>query len=114
MFVDFSSYRDRLNAAGIALNLVSLVGHGPLRLAVMGFARREATTGEIDQMCRLLGRQLNQGAHGLSFGLAYPPSAYAGRGELVRLAEVVKEYDRLLAAHIRSYSGELLEVSRNF
>ena len=114
MFVDFSSYRDRLNATGIALNLVSLVGHGPLRLAVLGFARREATTDEIDQMCRLLGRQLHQGAHGLSLGLAYPPSAYAGRRELVRLAEVVKEYDRLLAAHIRSYGGELLESIQEF
>ena len=114
MFVDFSSYRERLNATGIALNLVSLVGHGPLRLAVMGFARREATTDEIDQMCRLLGRQLHQGAHGLSLGLAYPPSAYAGRRELVRLAEVVKEYDRLLAAHIRSYGGELLESIQEF
>jgi N-acyl-D-amino-acid deacylase len=113
-FMDFSSYRDRLNAAGIALNLVSLVGHGPLRLAVMGFARREATTDEIDQMCRLLGRQLHQGAHGLSFGLAYPPSTYAGRRELVHLAEVVKDYDRLLAAHIRSYEGGLLESIQEF
>ncbi|MBV9642925.1 MAG: D-aminoacylase [Verrucomicrobia bacterium] len=114
MFHDFSSYRSRLNAAGIALNVVSLVGHGPLRLAVMGFARREATRCEIDQMGRLLGQQLQQGAHGLSFGLAYPPSAYAGRRELVRLAEVVNQHDRLLAAHIRSYGGELLESIQEF
>ena len=40
VFADFSGYRAALEAPGIALNLVSLVGHAALRLAVMGYERR--------------------------------------------------------------------------
>jgi N-acyl-D-amino-acid deacylase len=108
LFPDFSSYRNCLDKIGLGLNVVSLVGHGSLRLAVMGFERREPTQNELDAMCGLLEVQLQQGAHGLSLGLVYPPSAFAHREELVRLAKVVKQYDRLLTAHIRSYEGGLL------
>ena len=108
LFPDFISYKNRLQQTGIGLNVVSLVGHGSLRLAVMGFEQREPTETELENMCHLLEKQLRQGAHGLSLGLAYPPSAFAGRSELVRLAKIVRQYDRLVAAHIRSYEGGLL------
>jgi N-acyl-D-amino-acid deacylase len=114
LFPDFASYGNRLRTNGIGLNLVSLVGHGSLRLAVMGFEQSEATDHEMDKMCCLLEEQLQQGAHGLSLGLVYPPSAFAGREELVRLAKVVKQHDRLLAAHIRSYEGGLLSSIDEF
>jgi N-acyl-D-amino-acid deacylase len=114
LFPDFASYKNRLQKTGISLNVVSLVGHGSLRLAVMGFEQREPTETELENMCRLLEKQLRQGAHGLSLGLVYPPSAFAGRGELVRLAQVVRQYDRLVAAHIRSYEGGLLTSIAEF
>lgn len=114
LFPDFASYKNRLQKTGIGPNVVSLVGHGSLRLAVMGFEQREPTETELENMCRLLEKQLRQGAHGLSLGLVYPPSAFAGRGELVRLAKVVREYDRLVAAHIRSYEGALLTSIAEF
>jgi N-acyl-D-amino-acid deacylase len=114
LFPDFESYRRTLQNNGIVLNVVSLVGHGSLRLAAMGFEQRKATAGELAKMCDLLEEQLQQGAHGLSLGLVYPPSAFAHREELVRLAKVVKQYDRLLAAHIRSYEGGLLASIEEF
>jgi N-acyl-D-amino-acid deacylase len=114
LFPDFASYKNRLQKTGIGLNVVSLVGHGSLRLAVMGFEQREPTETELENMCRLLEKQLRQGAHGLSLGLVYPPSAFAGRSELVRLAKVVRQYDRLVAAHIRSYEGGLLTSIAEF
>ena len=113
LFPDFTSYKNRLQA-GVGLNVVSLVGHGSLRLAVMGFEQREPTETELENMCRLLEKQLRQGAHGLSLGLVYPPSAFAGHSELVRLAKVVRQYDRLVAAHIRSYEGGLLTSIAEF
>jgi N-acyl-D-amino-acid deacylase len=114
LFPDFESYRRTLQNNGIVLNVVSLVGHGSLRLAAMGFEQRKATAGELAKMCDLLEKQLQQGAHGLSLGLVYPPSAFAHREELVRLAKVVKQYGRLLAAHIRSYEGGLLAGIEEF
>ena len=108
VFDGFSAYRDALHGEGMALNVVSLVGHGPLRLAVMGYERRAATTQERAAMQALLAQQLADGAAGLSLGLVYPPSAYADEAELVVLARTVQEHGKLLTAHIRSYEGGLL------
>ncbi|XP_037041126.1 N-acyl-D-aspartate deacylase-like [Bradysia coprophila] len=112
-FSNFTSLKDSLTA-NIGLNIASLVGHGPLRISVMGYEQREATTEEISAMSELLEEQLQQGAIGMSLGLVYPPSAYAGIEELVTLAKVVAKYDRLLSAHVRSYEGSLLKSIDEF
>ena len=107
VFDSFAAYRDALHRRGTALNLVSLVGHAALRLAVMGYERRAATAGERATMQAMLARQLADGAAGLSLGLVYPPSAYADEAELVALAETVKAHGKILAAHVRSYEAGL-------
>src|SRR5688572_29100876 len=48
-------YLDAFDEHGTALNVVQLVGHGALRIAAMGFARREPTGEEQREMERLLG-----------------------------------------------------------
>ncbi len=113
-FASFADYRTALDGPGLGLNLVSLVGHAGLRLAVMGWEKRPATADEREAMAALLSAQLDQGAHGLSLGLVYPPSAWADRAELVRLAEVVAEHGALLTAHVRSYEGGLLTSVEEF
>ena len=114
IFADLAGYRQALEGEGIALNLVSLVGHAALRLAVMGFDQRMAGVDEIEAMCVLLGEQLRQGACGLSLGLVYPPSAFADEAELVALAKTVAAHGRLLAAHIRSYEAGLFDAMEEF
>jgi N-acyl-D-amino-acid deacylase len=108
VFADFAGYRAALEEPGIALNLVSLVGHAALRLAVMGYERRPATPEEIRAMQALLAAQLREGAAGLSLGLVYPPSAFADKAELVALGETVRTEGGILAAHVRSYEANLL------
>ncbi|ODN04545.1 D-aminoacylase [Orchesella cincta] len=100
-------------------HLESLLGevdsrHGPLRLSVMEFANREANETEIQKMCEILEEQLVQGAAGLSLGLMYSPSNYASQSELVALGKIVAKYGRLLAAHIRTYEGGLVESVEEF
>lgn len=107
-FADFAAYRAALDGRGAAINLISLVGHAALRLAVMGWQNRPATADEREDMAALLAEQLRQGAHGLSLGLVYPPSAWADRAELLRLTEVVAAHGALLTAHVRSYEGGLI------
>ena len=114
VFADFAGYRAALEAPGIGLNLISLVGHAALRLAVMGYERRPATPADIAAMQALLAAQLRAGAVGLSLGLVYPPSAFAERAELVALAETVRAEGGLLAAHVRSYEGGLLASIEEF
>ncbi len=90
VFADFAATAPRWKTPGIALNLVSLVGHAALRLAVMGYERRPATPDEIRAMQALLAPQMRAGAAGLSLGLVYPPSAFAEMDELVALGETVR------------------------
>ena len=114
VFDSLASYRTAIHQRGLALNLVSLVGHAALRIAVIGHDRRAATDEECAQMQALLAKQLEAGAAGLSLGLVYPPSAYADRNELLALARTVEQHGKVLAAHIRGYEGDLLESIDEF
>jgi N-acyl-D-aspartate/D-glutamate deacylase len=114
IFADLDGYRQALEGEGVALNVVSLVGHAALRLAVTGHDRRPANDGEIERMCTLLAEQLRQGACGLSLGLVYPPSAFAEESELVALARTCQAHGKLLAAHVRSYEAGLFDAMEEF
>lgn len=110
---DWTSFRQYLKAlelAGGAINIAPLVGHGALRLAVMGLADRPATEKELARMERLLDAALRAGAHGLSTGLVYPPGCYAGTDELVRLCRVVGRYKAMYTTHIRGERETILEA----
>jgi len=90
-------------------NVVSLIGHGSLRVAVMGSRQEEATTAELDRMAGILDEALAGGAAGFSTGLMYAPGNCASRDELVTLLKVVARRGKLYATHMRSYSWELIE-----
>jgi N-acyl-D-amino-acid deacylase len=110
---DWTSFRQYLKAlelAGAAINIAPLVGHGALRLAVMGLAERPAGEKELARMERLLDAALRAGAHGLSTGLVYPPGCYAGTDELVRLCRVVGRYQAMYTTHIRGERETILEA----
>lgn len=102
-----------LEKTGISNNFGSLIGHGFLRLAVMGFKNSQPATSEIDGMKILLREGLNDGAKGLSFGLAYPPGQFAQNEELIEFARIVKEFHgKLLTFHLRSEGDAVVESIR--
>ena len=59
-WTDYAGYRDAVDATGAGTNLAALMGHSPLRLAVMGDAAwtEEATPEQIDQMVSGIVRRL--------------------------------------------------------
>lgn len=114
LYDDFSEMHGNFSDQGHLPNVVSLVGHGPLRLSVMEFANREANETEVEEMGKILDEQLAQGAAGLSLGLMYLPSNYAAKSELIALGKIVAKYGRLLSAHIRTYEGGLVESVEEF
>lgn len=83
-------------------NIVFLVGHVALRIAVMGCDNRKPTPDELEQMKSLLREAMENGAAGLSTGLIYIPSAYAEEDEIVELCKVVAEYDGIYTTHMRN------------
>jgi len=67
----FDDYLRAFDTGGTAVNVVQLVGHGTLRIAAMGFARRAPTAAELTTMRRLMGDAVEAGAWGLSTGLIF-------------------------------------------
>jgi N-acyl-D-amino-acid deacylase len=91
-----------LERAGVAINLACFVGHGAVRAAAMGLDSRPATAAEIGRMATVLDEALDEGALGMSTGLAYPPGNNADRHELRALCEVVARRGGIHASHVRN------------
>ena len=102
-------YLQRYADQGIAVNLVQLVGHGTLRLAAMGFARREPTARELLVMERLMDQSMAEGAWGLATGLIYAPGSYARTEEIVAVARRAAARGGFYASHIRGEGATLLD-----
>ncbi len=101
-------YFQRLEKQGISQNVITQVGHGTVRLHVMGDDRRTATESEIEDMKELVRAAMEYGAVGLSTGLAYSPGCYAHTDEIVELAKVVAEYDGIYNSHLRDACSKVL------
>jgi N-acyl-D-amino-acid deacylase len=103
-------YLRAFDREGTALNVVQLVGHGTLRVAAMGFARRAPAPKELARMQRLLADAMEDGAWGLSTGLIYAPGSYATTEEIVEIARVAGRHRGFYASHIRGEGATLLDA----
>jgi len=108
-FADFLAATD---AAGYIVNYAPLIGHGTVRLAVMGFEDREPTPAELGAMRAFVEEALDAGAVGLSSGLIYPPGSLARTPELVELSRPLRGRPALYATHLRSEESGLLDAVR--
>lgn len=98
-----------LQAYGVGVNLVPLVGHGSIRLNGVGFEARKATPEELEAMKKLVQDAMEDGVFGLSTGLGYAPGCFADLTELVELSKVVAQYGGAYTSHLRDQGQFLLE-----
>ncbi|MCK4563115.1 MAG: D-aminoacylase [Verrucomicrobia bacterium] len=105
-----AEYRALFAEARPAVNAALLVGHNTLHAGICGYAPRAATPEEMKQMRHALEQALDEGAIGLSSGLAYPPGSAVPRSELIALAKIVTRHNGLYTTHMRSESDRLLEA----
>lgn len=103
----WSEFTDTLDAYGYVTNYAPLVGHGTLRIAVLGMAEATPDTRELAEMGRLLDEALEGGAFGMSSGLVYPPAVFSQTDELVTLARHLGP-GGLYATHMRGEGDSLL------
>ena len=103
----FGEYLDRLRQAKPSVNIVQFVGHGALRLAVIGPDNRPPTPAEQMAMEKLLAEALDAGAFGYSTGLVYAPGAYAETEELISLARSMAGRGGRYFSHIRGEAATL-------
>jgi len=103
-WTSIAEWFDRVEEAQPAINVVSLVGHGTIRAAIIGDESRFTTPGEIETMKALLDKALDEGAAGLSSGLEYLPANQTSTEELIELCHVVARHGRMYATHMRDRS----------
>lgn len=99
--MSFSDFMNRLEAAPMGTNLVTYIGQGIVRSAVMGYAEGPANASELEEMKQIIRDGMEAGAVGLSTGLIYPTGSLTGTEELIELCKVVKEYDGNYCTHLR-------------
>ncbi len=105
----FDEYLDSLSRLKKSINVATLVGHGAIRAAVMGFEDRSPSEKELNEMKKLVDEALASGAFGLSTGLMYVPGAYSSTEEIIELAKIVGKYRGLYASHIRNEGTGLID-----
>ncbi|MGI8991060.1 MAG: N-acyl-D-amino-acid deacylase family protein [Bryobacteraceae bacterium] len=105
-------YLDAVEKNATALHVAPLIGHGSLRIAVVGLRQGALTGDELDSMAGLLEDALDAGCPGFSTGLMYAPGSSAGTDELERLIGVVARKGKLYATHMRNYSSGLVDAVR--
>ena len=94
-------YFERLGAARPAVNVLSLVPNGQLRLSTVGLADRPASADETRRMQELLAESLAEGAWGYSTGLEYAQEAGATEAEVAELCRTLARTGGLYATHTR-------------
>lgn len=109
--LDWSTYGEYIRTvekSGLCINVMGLVGHGTLRLAVMGHSDASPTAQQMSHMKSLLARSLDEGAAGMSTGLIYAPGCFADTAELIELAGVVGRRGGIYSSHIRNEAEEIM------
>lgn len=110
------AHLDRVSQLEIRNNYAVLVGCNTSRNKVLQ-EERPATAEELRRMCDLVRQGFDEGAIGLSSGVAYTP--FLTIDELAAMGSVAAEHDSFYASHIRNEGerlheaiGEVIEVCR--
>jgi N-acyl-D-amino-acid deacylase len=111
----FFSY---LQKKGIGINVASYVGAGQVRASAMGYENRQPTPQEWDRMKQLIRQGMEEGAMGLSMGLAYAPNSFFSTQQLIDLSKVAAGYGGIYTIHLRSGPGltglnEAIEIAKD-
>ncbi|NIR02703.1 MAG: D-aminoacylase, partial [Gemmatimonadales bacterium] len=105
-----SEFLDTVDAIPKAVNFATLVGHGTVRAAGVGYDDRPPTADELAEMCRLVEEAMQAGAFGLSSGLVYAPGCYARTDELITLSRAAAQHGGFYATHMRNEGERLLDA----
>ncbi len=99
----------KVERAGIAPNIATLVGLGSLRWMSGVGTEPVPTQDQLDTMIDIIEAEMDAGAYGSSSGLEYIPGRYSRTDELVALAKAVGAKDGVTMSHMRTEdSGKIL------
>lgn len=106
------TYRKKLEETPPSVNVAVLIGHTTLRNNFLSDLSLPAVAKESIQMQNCLNQAMNQGAIGLSSGLAYKNAKAAPKVEVESLLAVVSKYDGVYTTHLRTEFDGIVEAMR--
>ncbi|MDA9556976.1 D-aminoacylase [Vibrio sp.] len=109
-YATFEHYARSVKEAQPAVNVAALVGHTTLRNNVMDDLFRTASEDEIEQMQAMLNLAMEQGALGLSSGLAYSSAKQATADEVMKLSTVLSQHEGIYTTHMRTEFEHILSA----
>jgi N-acyl-D-amino-acid deacylase len=109
-YASFSMYKEAVDAAQPAVNVAALVGHTALRNNHMDRLDRAATHNESEAMRTQLQEALDEGALGLSTGLAYLSAMSASTEEVLALAQPLAAVGAVYTTHMRTEADAILDA----
>ena len=109
-WTSWADHLDAIDAARPSVNVATLIGHGTVRLEVLGLDRRPPDAAELDRMSAFVRDAVADGAVGVSSGLIYVPGIYAETDEVVALARAAGTAGGRYASHIRGEGRDLFDA----
>lgn len=106
---DIKTLYQLIDKNGAGTNVIHLIPHGSIREIVMKNAERAPTPDELSQMKKLIDREMQSGAWGMSTGLIYIPGKFSKTEELIELSRQVTKHGGIYASHIRSEGSGLVD-----
>lgn len=106
----FADYATAVARAVPSVNVAALVGHTALRANVMDAFDRPASGAEIESMRERLVAALDEGAIGMSSGLAYRNARHAPPTEMDALVGELGRRDAIYTTHLRDEFAGLPEA----
>ncbi len=106
----FGEYLEAMQARLPAANIAPLVGHGAVRMQVMGLERRDPSDEEMAAMRTLVAAAMADGAVGMSTGLIYVPGMFSSTDEIAALASESARSGGIYASHIRGEGEHLFRA----
>jgi len=99
--IPLGEHFDKLEQKGTLINYATLVGHNTFRrLAGIKDRNVAATPEQIETMREFVAEEMEAGALGLSYGIAYAPGATYE--EILTLAQETAKHEGMLSSHARS------------
>src|SRR5262249_4371014 len=93
----------------VSHNVASYLGATTVREYVIGLENKKATPEQMEQMRRLVEREMRDGALGIATALEYSPAYYADTDELIELCRVASRFQGKYITHMGSGGERLLE-----
>ncbi|MEX2145328.1 MAG: amidohydrolase family protein [Candidatus Spechtbacterales bacterium] len=118
-WLSMGEYIEELKKHKFGVNIATLAGHSTVRRGLVQSDPGGLNKEELGQMTLMLKRSLDEGAFGISSGLAYAHGEHAHKEEISKIARLAESHKSVYSVHIRDESehfkksiNEILEMAR--